>query len=162
MIQIVGTENCSSSIIDELQSVIEDYSDDYEGTIELKLKATNTPKISLSKKWKNYCKRAYKDQEDPYITSWSPNNSSEIGKLMKKNSIIESLTDSWYQNYDKHQSVDMLEILDGIMYDLVNMDVYEFLEEIEEGVEHDEEIEREFFQTLEVFYNRNPRFRYDW
>lgn len=169
MITLEIKNGTNSDFIDELKELIECYNDELEGTIIFDLKTiTSDIKLTSWRVWEKYCKNAYKNKEDHYISDWSPNNGSEIGKLIKTNKILEKLTNRWYKNCERRESVNMIEIFEDLVYEYTEeylekeMSISKILNAIDNDEIKDENFVKDLLETIDVFYNRNPLFRYDW
>lgn len=181
MIEIIQ-ENCSSKeFYDDLRELVGRYSEEITGSITLKVtNIVRDEEDDIINEFLVYERKVDRLQEDRYISDWSPNNKSEIGSLMKVNPIIEYITNSWYGNYSKYESVNTLGILEDYISELFDdLTIIEVLKAIKIGKELEfienswnkkivgqfedfNDFKKHFLQTLDVFYSRNPKFRMDW
>lgn len=174
-LNITNCNNFSNEeFISELNSLIKSFEFDIEGEITLNLSDIKQSEEDIVQKWELYCRKADRQDEYPYISEWSPNNGSEIGQLQKTNEIIKELTDYWYQNANKYESIYMISYFDDYCYEKFDLSVKDILELYRDGkdlpdsdyyqIDEDEKaiFKKDFLETLDVFYSRNPNFRMDW
>lgn len=164
----------NEDFISELNSLIKSFEFDIEGEITLNLRDIKQSEEDIVQKWELYCRKSDRKDEYPYISEWSPNNGSEIGKLQKNNEIIKELTNYWYQNSSKYESINMISYFDDYCYEKFDLSVKDILKLYRDGkdlpgsddyqIDEDEKaiFKKDFFETLEIFYSRNPKFRMDW
>ena len=178
MIEIIQ-ENCSSKeFYNDLKYLVDKYSEDLVGKISINVTDV-AHEDDIVNQFRTYKRRVSRLTEDSYISDWSPNNKSEIGSLMKVNPIIEYITNSW-SNYNKYESIDTLSIFDDYISELFDdLTIAEILKAIKDNIalefvqdswnknliaefEDFNDFKKYFLQTLDVFYDRNPKFRMDW
>lgn len=164
----------NAEFISELNSLIKSFEFDLKGEITLNLTDIKQSEEDIVQKWELYRRKSERKAEYQYISEWSPNNGSEIGKLRKNNEIIKELTSYWYQNANKYESIDMIDYFDDYCYEKFDLSVKDILELYKENkdlpdsdyhqISEDEKaiFKKDFFETLDVFYSRNPKFRNDW
>lgn len=135
-------------------------------------------------RWKNYVNESNFVKEESYVSEWSPNNGSEIGKIQTRNVILQEIITSFYNYYHKYESVNMINILCDFISDLdynvehvfslkkkykddvnlkhfmSNMSFEDKLKEFEQ-LEHSE-LKADIQEVLDIFFSRNPKFKFDW
>lgn len=173
-------KNCNNEKFKkDLEYLLNAYELDIVGTITIDVSNIICVNQTLSEKWAKYVKKSTVISESDYISEWSPNNNSEIGKLRKNNYIIDIITNDWYNCYSKYESVNMINILDDFCYILFDYSASEVVKYIEKdnldelfknrdensytssGI-NIENFKEQFLETLDVYFDRNPKFRMDW
>jgi hypothetical protein len=168
-------KNCNNKDFKrDLKKFLKSYELDINGIISIDVSNIEYKDQTLLQKWEMYIKKSERTEEDHYISSWSPNNNSEIGQLRKKNKIIDEITKYWYNNYNKYESVNMISILDDFCYNIFDYGASEvirfiekdkLLEDIDEVIKEEFNIDNfkdQFLETLNIYFARNPKFRMDW
>jgi len=153
-----------------IKMVIDNYNSEYEGEITISIKKLPAPTSKLGI-WKAFEARATHTPEESDISEWSPNNDSEIGRVMEHNPILRAVTNSWYDYYDKHTSVCMTDLIseelctfDSIAdeYDIPTTNHTSVEDCIEHPENYPEELVKDLDEVLEILYSRNPNFCVDW
>ena len=94
-------ENYLSNVTDKLKKL------GYYGEISVNLEKSPLDN-SLFGRWERYCVISYDNGPELYITEWSPNNNSEVSKIMNRNAFVKKLINCWYDNFDKYSEEDMI------------------------------------------------------
>ena len=124
---------------------------EYSGKIKLKLTQKIINKDNLRFRWDKYLLK-YKNVEETYMSEWSPNNGTY--PVIQSNEILKLVVD-WYMNYERHQSIDMLDFLYDVIADKYDIDLEDYLDgKIDKNKEIDE--------AIEFYMGRNPCFEFDW
>lgn len=153
----------------ELEAVIAEYL--FDNDIEIDVKITpKKGKLTEAQIWSRYCLTSGKLTEYDYISDWSPNNGSEISKIMETNKLLNKLM-NWYDNCNRYESVDLLDnLVDNIYYCskvykiddelLQHRDIIEFI--LDNTDKFPEEFIKDLREVISLFYARNPKFKFDW
>lgn len=150
----------------------------YKGKIKFKLeqKVINAEKLSLFDKWQRYVSEASFLEPESYISQWSPNNGSEIGQKRETNEILRVIIQRWYDYSNRYETINMLDILYDFFEDFEyaelsyeESDLRTFI--IEHGFDETlrnissfegSDLKKDFVAIIEIFLDRNPKFRNDW
>jgi hypothetical protein len=173
-------DNTVTQQVDELLQYLNAFK--YEGTITIGIKQKDEATNDLASKWNQYVAKACVTDEYDSMSEWSPNNGSDVGKLMKSNKLFEDIISNYYNFHDRRESINMLDTFDNVMNypeyycnsntlesytDDVNyhkFNVEERETNIVEEIEHWEEskLKTDILDIISMYLERNPKFRLDW
>ena len=171
MIKIEGTFEGENS--KELENSLKDLLKNFlvEGEITIRVKDIDIENNNLNR-WNEYVARSNRREESRDIIEWSENNNSVIDEVMKRNEILKYLIEHW-SSWERRRSVDMIEIIeDAIPYMYCVKDENCSFEMILRKIDNDEKLEvnykseelfkKDLIEVLNIYYERNPKFRIDW
>lgn len=171
MIKIEGTfEGVNAK---ELESSLKEFLKNFlvEGEITIRVKDIEMENNNLNK-WIEYVACSNRREESSYISEWSEYSNSVIGEVVKRNEILKYLIKYW-SSWERRRSVDMIEIIeDAIPYRYCVKDKNCSFEMILRKIDNNEKLEvnyksedlfkKDLIEVLNIYYERNPKFRIDW
>lgn len=151
-------ENCENEeFLNKLKELTDSFSEELSGNITLNLSNIEQNTNSISAKWYSYCIKSNRFVENDDVLEWSPND-EEIKELSIDNVLLDKLTSNWRGNYERYQSnEDLTKILSIIKSnkDLKPKDKFQ-------EIKNTKDLENKFLEIIDLFYSRNPKFKYDW
>ena len=153
----------TNDFISALKMLMEEYSEEYEGTVVVDIQKLEIKKSKLND-WKQYCRKAYRKGEEDYCTEWTRN-------FKEDNPLAVALM--YYTDYiDRRQSADMIEQLEDTLlnempkeYKLNDnwQDSFEGVESIlANPAEYPDNLVTDLDAVIEQFYKYHPLFKWDW
>ena len=150
--------------------------DGYSGTITFNLARTTCSSPSLVATWNKYAAKAMLLEPEMFMSDWSPNNGThqDIIQALKSNELYKGLHENWYENGSRHQTIELLYVLDDLIWDILpeydtalTQDELDgdtpFITALEFAEANpDDPLSVDVQEVVKIFLKRNPSFTLDW